>query len=97
MSEALQNALAAHAETLVPGAAPQLAKLWAEDLSTLPPGLVADHVRMRLASPEYAHFRKESPEAPQPTASDMLISLERERRLRSAGSNPYALGLRPGA
>jgi hypothetical protein len=96
----LQADLAAHAETLIPGGAEQLAMLWENELKGVSPAVRKELIAARLADPRYAHFKRAAgtpaASAPgaggdkPPTVSDALI--EQSKAQQAASGNPYGPG-----
>lgn len=107
-------------QPLVPGAAAQLSRLFRDDFETVPDGEswkvqardgkpVAEYIRERLATPEYAHFvpadkrggsgatasgQQPAPEPARPDPARDLFDRVKQSFNRVYGDSPAPLGLR---
>ena len=103
----VRDALAAHADGLVPGGVDSLAAMWDGELRNVPPGVRDEVIKARLQDPRYAGFKKPAgvagpggatppagPAGDKPqTVSEALLAHARDQQ--AAHGNPYS-PVRPG-
>ncbi len=90
----VKGALASYADRLIPGAIDELARLWAPQVDTLSPEVVAEVVKFRLDEEKWSGFVRPAPRPPRPPrmtgSSGSVIRTRHSQRPFASGSENFA-------